>query len=281
MRIPLFRRALRFSLLVFIAGAAAAMSCARAPSPPPDEAAPRPVIVFVHGAWAGGWHFSKVEPLLEEAGFKVYRPTMTGLGERFHLAREDVGLSTHIEDVVNVLEFENLENVVLVGHSYGGMVISGVANRVPHRIRQLVYMDAIVPEDGESVMDLAGDAINSMAEAGAAGAPPWQLVPLWVKPGKLPPVDVPQSLLTFTEPIVLDNPEAESIPASFILTVEAGKDSDSFDFFADRARERQWEVVVMEGGHNPQWFQPEALVEVLLGVVGEETSLEGALTKPD
>jgi pimeloyl-ACP methyl ester carboxylesterase len=257
------------------------MSCARAPSPPPDEPAPRPVIVFVHGAWAGGWHFSKVEPLLEEAGFKVYRPTMTGLGERFHLAREDVSLSTHIQDIVNVLEFENLENVVLVGHSYGGMVISGVANRVPHRIRQLVYMDAIVPEDGESVMDLAGDAIVTMAEAGAGGAPPWQLVPLWVKPGKLPPVDVPQSLLTFTEPIVLDNPEAESIPASFILTVEAGKDSDSFDFFADRARERQWEVVVMEGGHNPQWFQPEALVEVLLGVVGEETSLEGALTKPD
>jgi pimeloyl-ACP methyl ester carboxylesterase len=224
--------------------------------------------VFVHGAWAGGWHYTKVEPLLEEAGFKVYRPTMTGLGERFHLAREDIGLSTHVEDIVNVLEFENLENVVLVGHSYGGMVISGVANRVPHRIRQLVYMDAIVPEDGESVMDLAGDAINSMAEAGAAGAPPWQLVPLWVKPGKLPPVDVPQSLLTFTEPIVLDNPDANSIPATYILTVEAGKDSDTFDVFADRARERQWEVVTMEGGHNPQWFQPETLVEVLLGVVG-------------
>jgi len=269
MRIPLFRRALRFPLLVFIAGAAAAMSCARAPSPPPDEPAPRPVIVFVHGAWAGGWHYTKVEPLLEEAGFKVYRPTMTGLGERFHLAREDVGLSTHIEDIVNVLEFENLENVVLVGHSYGGMVISGVANRVPHRIRKLVYMDAIVPEDGESVMDLAGDAINSMAEAGAAGAPPWQLVPLWVKPGKLPPMDVPQSLLTFTEPIVLDNPDANGIPAAFILTVEAGKDSDNFDFFADRARARQWEVVTMEGGHNPQWFQPEVLVGVLLSVVGE------------
>ena len=280
MRIPLFRRALRFPLLVFIAGAAAALSCARTP-PPPEAAPSRPVIVFVHGAWAGGWHYTKVEPLLEEAGFKVYRPTLTGLGERFHLAREDVGLSTHVEDIVNVLEFENLENVVLVGHSYGGMVISGVANRVPHRIRKLVYMDAIVPEDGESVMDLAGDAINSMAEAGAGGAPPWQLVPLWVKPGKLPPVDVPQPLLTFTEPIVLDNPDANGIPAVFILTVEKGKDSDNFDFFADRARARQWQVVTMEGGHNPQWFQPEALVEVLVGVVGEETSLEGALTKPD
>jgi len=247
----------------------AALSCARVAPPPPGESAPLPVIVFVHGAWAGGWHYTRVEPLLEEAGFKVYRPTMTGLGERVHLSREDVGLSTHIEDIVNALEFEDLHDVVLVGHSYGGMVISGVANRVPDRIRKLVYLDAIVPEDGESVMDLAGDAIDTMAEAGAGGAPPWQLVPRWVKPGKLPPVDVPQSLLTFTEPIVLDNPAAANLPATFILTVEAGKDTDSFDFFADRARTRHWQVVTMEGGHNPQWFQPEALFEVLLGVVEE------------
>lgn len=230
----------------------------------------RPVVVFVHGAWAGGWHYTKVEPLLEDAGFRVFRPTMTGLGERFHLAREDVGLSTHIDDIVNMLEFEELEDVVLVGHSYGGMVISGVANRVPHRIRQLVYMDALVPEDGESVMTLVGEGVESMAEAGAGGAEPWQLVPLWVKPGKRPPVDVPQSLLTFTEPIVLDNPDAENVPAVFILTVEAGEDSDSFDFFADRARERGWEVVTMEGGHNPQWFQPEALVAVLMSFVLED-----------
>ncbi len=242
------------------------LSCGRPPIHPPqtpDELA-RPVIVFVHGAWAGGWHFTKVEPLLEDAGFRVYRPTMTGLGERVHLAREDVGLSTHIADIVNVLEFEDLDDVVLVGHSYGGMVISGVADRVPHRIRKLIYMDALVPESGESVMDLSGGAIESMAEAGAGGAEPWQLVPLWVKPGKLPPVDVPQSMLTFTESIVLDNPDASSIPAAFILTVEEGKDSDNFDFFADRARQRGWQVVTMEGGHNPHWFQPEALVEVLL-----------------
>lgn len=256
-------------LLISILIGAAALSCVR--NPPLQEAKPsRPVVVFVHGAWAGGWHFTRVEPLLEEAGFEVYRPTMTGLGERVHLAREDVGLSTHIEDIVNVLEFEDLHGVVLVGHSYGGMVISGVADRVPERIRKLVYLDAIVPEDGESVMDLAGDAVFTMAEAGAGGAPPWQLVPLWVEPGTPPPVDVPQSLLTFTEPIVLANPDAESVPAAFLLTVEAGKDSDAFDFFADRARDRGWEVVTMEGGHNPQWFQPEALVEILVSIVGQD-----------
>ena len=224
----------------------------------------------MHGAWAGGWHYTKAQPLLEEAGYRVYRPTMTGLGERVHLAAPEIGLSTHIEDIVNVLEFEDLREVVLVGHSYGGMVIAGVADRVPDRIGRMVYFDAIVPEDGESVSSLLGDAIDTMATAGGGGAEPWQLVPRWVPPGKSPPVDVPQSILTFTELIVLDNPEATRIPATFILTVESGKEVDDFDVFADRARDRGWKVVKMEGGHNPQWFQPKAFVDVLLQVVNEE-----------
>jgi pimeloyl-ACP methyl ester carboxylesterase len=227
----------------------------------------RLTIVFVHGAWGGGWQYKKVQPLLEEAGHTVYRPTMTGLGERVHLARPDVGLSTHIEDIVKVFEFEDLHEVVLVGHSYGGMVISGVAEMVPERIAKLVYFDAILPEDGESVVSLFGDAIETMATAGGGGAEPWQLVPKWVEKGKLPPVDVPQPLLTFTEPIVLESSEAAQLPAVFLLTVEAGKEIDDFDVFADRARDRGWEVVTMEGSHNPHWYQPENFVEVLLQAV--------------
>ena len=99
---------------------------------------------------------------------------------------------------------------------------------------------------------------------------PWQLVPLWVEEGEQPPVDVLQPILTFTEPIELDNPEAARLPAAFILTVERGKEADDFDVFADRARDRGWQVVEMEGGHNPQWFQPEAFVDILLQVVREE-----------
>lgn len=254
-----------------VAGVVALMcaaACAPLPSEEPAEAT-QLTIVFVHGAWAGGWHYTKVQPLLEETGYRVFRPTMTGLGERVHLAGPEVGLSTHIEDIVNVLEFEDLREVVLVGHSYGGMVIAGVADRVPDRIGRMVYFDAIVPEDGESVMSLLGEAIDGMAAAGSGGAEPWQLVPLWVKEGKPPPVDVPQSILTFTEPIVLDNPEAARIPTAFLLTVEHGKETDDFDVFAGRARARGWEVVIMEGGHNPHWFQPEAFVDVLLQVVNE------------
>ena len=243
-------------------------SCPQAPvgGLAPDQPA---TIVFIHGAWGGGWQFHKVEPLLRKAGHVVYRPTLTGLGERVHLANAEVDLSTHIEDIVRFLEFEDLEQVVLVGHSYGGMVISGVSERVPHRIAQLVYFDAIVPEDGESVMDLFGDRMGQMAEAGGDHGEPWQLVPLWVEEGRSPPVDVPQPLLTFTEAIELGDPDAREIPTVFILTVEAGKETDDFDLFADRARSRGGTVVEMEGGHNPQWYQPEAFTEVLLGVIDE------------
>ncbi len=252
--------------LLMVVVAICAVACAPKPSKEITEPAPL-TIVFVHGAWGGGWQYTKVQPLLEEAGHTVYRPTMTGLGERVHLGGPDVGLSTHIEDIVQVLEFEDLDEIVLVGHSYGGMVIAGVADRVPERIAKLVFFDAILPEDGESVASLFGDAVDTMATAGGGGAEPWQLVPRWVEEGKLPPVDVPQPLLTFTEPIVLANPQAARLPAVFLLTVEAGKEIDDYDVFADRARNRGWEVVEMEGSHNPHWYQPGAFVDVLLQTV--------------
>jgi pimeloyl-ACP methyl ester carboxylesterase len=144
------------------------------------------------------------------------------------------------------------------------MVIAGVAERVPERIAKLVYFDAILPEDGDSVKGLFGGALDTMATAGARGAEPWQLVPAWVEAGELPPVDVPQPILTFTDAISLGNPEAAKLSAVFLLTVEAGKEIDDFDVFADRARNRGWQVVEMEGGHNPHWYQPETFVDVLL-----------------
>ena len=110
--------------------------------------------VLVHGATAGGWVWKKVASELEKVGHVVSRPTLTGLGERDHLLTHDVGLETHINDVTNHILFEELDNLVLVGHSYGGMVITGVADRVPERIRELVYLDALTPHDGEAVIDL-------------------------------------------------------------------------------------------------------------------------------
>jgi pimeloyl-ACP methyl ester carboxylesterase len=243
-------------------------ACASAPQADAPESEAHRTIVIVHGAWGGGWQFHKVEPLLEARGHTVYRPTLTGLGERVHLANAGVGLTTHIEDIVQLLEFEDLNEVVLVGHSYGGMVITGVADRLPHRIATLIYLDAILPDDGDSVASLFGDAVGSMARRGE-GADSWRLIPLWVEEGKKPPVDVPQPMRTFTERIVLGNPEAEDLKGAFLLTVDPEEEVDSFEVFADRARDRGWPVVVMEGGHNPQWFQPEACVDKLLLAVEE------------
>ena len=101
--------------------------------------------VIVHGAWGGGWAFREVDDMLTAQGHKVYRPTLTGQGERVHLASKDVGLETHIDDVVNTILYEELNDIILVGHSYGGMVVTGVADRIPERISHLIYLDATTP----------------------------------------------------------------------------------------------------------------------------------------
>ena len=221
----------------------------------------KPTIVIVHGAWGGSWAFRNVEALLREKGFNVYRPQLTGQGERVHLARPDIGLSTHIDDVVNMILFEDLHDIILMGHSYGGMVITGVADRVPDRIRRLVYVDAFVPNDGESVMSIVGtrgEWLKPMIKGD-------YIVPPWVKPDQQPPKDVPQALKTFTESIVLKNKAGLKVPATYILTVDAGKEAKDDDFWihAQRARERGWPVQQLTADHNAQWSAPEALVEML------------------
>ncbi len=225
----------------------------------------QPVLVSVHGAWAGGWQFKRVVPFLEAQGWKVYRPTLSGLGEHFNTASPDIGLATHIDDIVNFILFEDLHEVILLGHSYGGMVITGVADRIPDRIARLVYLDAFVPNDGENLMSLrkAGALpIEQMVKDGF-------VIPVWVKPGKPFPVDVPHSLKTFTDPISLKNQAvAAKIPATYILTVEKGQKPEDDDFFAAsvRARARGWPVIIMEGDHVVNWRQPEALANLLLGI---------------
>src|SRR5262245_39315930 len=110
--------------------------------------------VLVHPAWHGGWLWRKVVPPLRKRGHQVFTPTLTGLGERSHLARADTGLDVHVTDIVNVLKYEALSEVVLVGHSSSGAVITGAADRAPEHIAQVVYLDAFVPEDGQAVFDL-------------------------------------------------------------------------------------------------------------------------------
>src|SRR5512140_1606519 len=111
--------------------------------------------ILVHGGWFGAWCWYKVVPLLQAAGHSVYAPTLTGVGEQAALATPEIGVDTHIQDVVNLIETKNVQQVILVGHSYSGMVITGVADRVPDHISHLVYLDAVVPRDGQSLVDTA------------------------------------------------------------------------------------------------------------------------------
>jgi pimeloyl-ACP methyl ester carboxylesterase len=224
------------------------------------EPAGRPVIVLVHGAWGGAWQFARIEPQLRERGFEVRRVTLTGLGERRHLATPEIGLATHVEDVANVLRFERLERVVLVGHSYGGMVVTGVADLLPERIARLIYLDAALPEDGESLADLRGGEAT-FAPLVRDG----MVVPNWVPAGKPLPVDVPQPLRTFTDRLALKNPARAAVPGAYLLTVEPGRAPESDDFapMAARARARGWPVRVMEADHNPHWRKPAETAALL------------------
>ena len=128
--------------------------------------------LLVHGAWHGGWCWKKLTPLLQVAGHQVFTPTLTGLGERSHLLSPAVDLTTHIQDITAVLEYEDLQDVVLVGHSYGGMVIAGVAEQAGARLAQLVYLDAFLPEDGKALKDYAALNPGTRLARASAGETP-------------------------------------------------------------------------------------------------------------
>src|SRR5690349_6838041 len=127
--------------------------------------------VLVHGAWSGGWCYDKVAERLRAKGHRVFAPTLTGQGERSHLAGIAINLSLHISDVLNVFHYEELKDAVLAGHSYGGMVVTGVADRIPEKINALVYLDAFLPEDGQSLFDINIPKNNQafIANAGSIG----------------------------------------------------------------------------------------------------------------
>jgi alpha-N-arabinofuranosidase len=230
-------------------------------TPKPAAAGNKLTYVIVHGAWAGGWEHKKLADALEADGNKVYRVTLTGQGDRSHLASPDVGLSLHIQDVVNFIEWENLHDVVLVGHSYGGMVVTGAADRVADRLKRVIYLDAFLPEDGES-------AYSSMGSNGSARRMPATngFISLGDQTGKPVPHVVPQSEKTFTEPIKLEHQDqARRIPSTYILTVDHGKkpEDDMFYRYYQRAQSRGWKVEIMEGDHVVHINQPRETARLL------------------
>lgn len=221
--------------------------------------------VIVHGAWGGAWQFKKAAQQLQAAGQVVYRPTLTGLGERHHLYTESVDLKTHIKDVVNTILFEDLKEVILVGHSYGGMVVTGVADSIPERIKKIVYLDAVVPGEGQSLVQSMGmDESNTQRSLAIEGG---RVVPAWVRDTTKTPRDVPHPLASFIQPLNFSMDRLSKLPITYVFTYESdkgGKEKDEFYRFYQKAKERNWKIVELEASHNPQIDKLNELVAILL-----------------
>ncbi|BCU77590.1 alpha/beta hydrolase family protein [Luteolibacter sp. LG18] len=231
------------------------------------HAAEKFTYVIVHGATAGGWEWKKAAKFLESDGHEVHRATLTGLGERMHLATKEVDLETHINDVVNTILFEDLHDVVLTGHSYGGMVITGVMDRVPDRIRHVVFLDAAVPENGNSMYDLVGGPPkNSKVVDGLVQFS-------WYDANAPFPHGVPQPEKTFSQPVSYKNPAALVLPVTYVAFLPAGQPAESraaSDKGWQRAVKRGWSIRTFAGTHVAHQEDPRGLATLLEEAVGDK-----------
>jgi pimeloyl-ACP methyl ester carboxylesterase len=218
--------------------------------------------VLVHGAWHGGWCWSKLTPLLTSAGHRVHAPTLTGLGERAHLLTPEITLDTHIEDIKAVFHYQDVRDALLVGHSYGGMVVAGVAPSLVSRLAGVVYLDAFLPEDGKALQDY----VQLGAPAGVWRLPPPGKPPRW---GVTEPADIAwmearlgdQPLKTFTQPVRISEDISARVPHTFIL---CGK-SRQFVEAGERAKRRSFRYrELLSAGHDAMISQPAELAKLLL-----------------
>ena len=230
--------------------------------------------VIAHGAWSSGWAWKKMRPLMRELGHELFTPSYTGLGERVHLAHPGIDLDTHITDVLNLLHFEDLQEVVLLGHSYGGMVATGVADRAADRIAQVVYLDAFVPRHGQSVLSLQSEEARArVMEAARAQGDGWRVPANPMPPDTTPqdfawatPKRAMQPVKTFEQAIVLTG-AAAALPAAYIYCTRPGP-GDVFRQFADRARAGPgWRYFEMDASHNPHITVPHELMRILQSLV--------------
>jgi len=228
--------------------------------------------VLVHGAYHGGWCWRHVTERLTAQGHHVLTPTLTGLGERAHLATPETDLETHIQDIVAVLDCEDIEDAVLVGHSYAGLVIGGVADRRPERLSALVWLDALIPEDGKSALDFQTPERAAALEAAAENNDGWRMSPVsaefygvhdaeqaaWVD-AKC----VPHPIATFRQPNALSGAWLGVAKKTYIRCTETPL--AYMDAFAERAaNDPDWSLYLLETGHDCMVTEPERLAAMLM-----------------
>ena len=236
--------------------------------------------VLVHGAWHGGWCYRHTAAALRNMGHEVFTPTHTGVGERAHKADESITLETHIRDVAGCIEAEEISDIILVGHSYGGMVITGLADRMADRIKALVYLDAFVPGDGESLVALLHKAVEPPVAAqfigGFRGAAlekngmthPLTAEMLHVSPANREWVNrrcVPQALATFEMPVLLSG-KIENVKCRLYILAD-GWDPSPFRYFARKYTGAPgWNVIKLPSGHDVMVDQPTELAAAIANV---------------
>lgn len=228
--------------------------------------------LLVHGAWESGWVWQSVTPLLEKAGHKVYAPSLTGLGERSHLLNKEVNLETHIQDILNLIKWERLKNITLVGHSYGGMVVSGVADKAYKQINSLIYLDAFIPKDGQSLLDLmlpdrAENIIKSAKNEGKGWKVPTKAAPLQDITSEkeinlLNTLCTPHPFASMTQKIKLLNNEQKISKKAFIL---ASKFQPTvFTKFAEQALGLDWPVKNIDTHHFTMISKPRETADAIM-----------------
>jgi pimeloyl-ACP methyl ester carboxylesterase len=237
--------------------------------------------VLVHGAWHGGWCWDRVAPLLREAGHVVHAPTLTGLSERAHLLSPLVGLDTHVEDVVRLVDILGLRDVVLVGHSYAGQIVTAVADRRPAAIARRVYLDAFVGSDGEAARELLPEAVRHHWSTSAAENGFGWLVPVrrlsvlgvteqadvdWLTPRL-----TPHPWKTYTDRLHLTG-AVDGVPVAFVECVGWMR---VFRAQAERARARGWPVHELDTGHEAMVTAPKALADLLLSLAAGAATRTG------
>jgi pimeloyl-ACP methyl ester carboxylesterase len=226
--------------------------------------------VLVHGAWHGGWCWHRVADRLRDGGHRVFTPTLTGLGERSHLLHAGIDIGTHITDIVNVMKWERLTDIVLCGHSYGGFVISGVAEQMASAIRSIVFLDAFLPNDGDTTQNLTGpavqEAIRAALQSGALGMPPRPAEFFGVNEVDRSWVDslcTPQPVGTFTYKIALTGARERIARKTYIRAKNYS--NPGFDRAVAAVKsDPSWRFHDVPSGHDVMVDAPERLTELLL-----------------
>jgi pimeloyl-ACP methyl ester carboxylesterase len=222
--------------------------------------------VIVHGGWDGGWAWRGIARELQASGHEVFTATLTGSGERAHLASPDIGLDTHIQDVVNIFKYERLSDVVLVAHSYGGMVATGAAEQVPELIRQLIYLDAFVPQDGQKLNDLSSPMLNAfMDDLATQHGDGWRVPHIW--PGEH---RTDFLIKCSRQPLAVNNPQAARIPRTYVhFTAKADDDpmKPIFEAIAQRVRAEGYDYHEAPYEHYPALDYPKEIAHLLLELI--------------